>query len=88
MKGGHRTSLVSKLRHAIRDTVELHPLDEDRLVSAIVNIMETDFTTVQEAGRKGGMANAAKHDHAHFVRIGKLGPTARWKRHNIRSETL
>ena len=29
--------------------------------------------TMQEIGRRGGHANSARHDHDHFVTIGKMG---------------
>lgn len=31
------------------------------------------MTTVQDAGRKGGLATARSHDHDFFVKIGKKG---------------
>lgn len=34
---------------------------------------ETKELTVREAGRRGGIATRDKHDHEHFVEIGRRG---------------
>lgn len=43
----------------------------------------SDTLTARELARKAGKANAAKHDHEHFERIGRQGGLAH-RRKNAR----